>query len=174
MWAGTEMWFLSPPEHSDRETLAVKQMLYNGVLKGSLHLPYHGKEKRCLRMKGEIKMPCPPVFISSGGIKDRKIRKRNRSPKKSNTLFFQIQSGCACTEGIWVKHSSARAAWRKSMMFCFLGKFRSVEARCRHRSGLTLPSFFPVVPFRDGHCSSRQTPPAISVLEVEDVRSVMA
>lgn len=38
-------------------------------------------------MKEEIKMPCPGVFISSGGIKDRKIRERNRGPKKSDTLF---------------------------------------------------------------------------------------
>lgn len=155
-------------------------MIYNGVLKGSLHLPYHEEEKKCLRMKGEIKMPCPGVFISSGGIKDRKIRERNRGPKKSNNpffffSFFQIQSGCVCTEGVLVKHSSARAAWKKSIIFCFLGKFRSAEARGKHRSGLTLQelptrrSFLQRLqtyfPLGDGLCWSRQTPPAISLLK---------
>lgn len=123
-------------------------------------------------------MPCPVVFISSGGIKDREIRGRNRGPKKSNTLFFfffQIQRGYACTGGILVKHSSARAVWKKSTIFCFLGKFSSVEARGSHRSGLILHKLPPCSSFLqrlqiyftlgDGRCSSRQSPPAISVLE---------
>lgn len=50
-------------------------------------------------MKKEIKMPCPLVFISSGEIKDRKIRESKGGPKKSNTLFFRFSLDVSAQKG---------------------------------------------------------------------------
>lgn len=90
---------------------------------------------------------------------------KEQRPKKVRH-YFQIQSGCVCTEEVLVKHSPARATWKK--YFVFLDGLD--QQRPGHRSGLTLQELVPFPQgckhssFRGWSCSSRQTPPAAPVL----------
>lgn len=44
-------------------------------------------------------MPCPVAFISSAGVKDRKIREWNRGPKSQTPFFSDSVWMCLHTRG---------------------------------------------------------------------------
>lgn len=87
------------------ESLIEKLLHSNGCFTTRKSLKAHSicliteKKKGVWRMKKEIKMPCPVAFISSAGVKDRKIREWNRGPKSQTPFLFRFSLDVSAHKG---------------------------------------------------------------------------